>query len=204
MAYEIPYHRHPNFRPVNDLMPGNAESEDPVEFDLAPAWGADLARIRSIITASLGLVQEQDWGPAIQAAVIASFDTGGAAFVNTIEAVRGLRIPAAMAVRAGLLVEMPKVAGTNKPDYDAKVAITTGLAFSRICGAVPAMAFHVATKIAEISQKAEGVVADSRFFAQPSGSGGTGTSAAPATTAGSARPTSRRRGTAGKPGRTAK
>jgi hypothetical protein len=201
MAYDIPYHRHPGFRPPNDLLPGNDSSENPVEFDLAPAWGGDLARIRSIMSASIGLVNENDWSPATQAAVIAAFETGAPAYVNTVEAVRGLTIPAAMAFRAGLITDLPKVPGTLNPDPAAKVAVTTGVAFSRICGAVPAMALAVAMKIMEISAKSEAIVADSRFFVQPSGSGGTGTPEAAATTAGSARPTPRRRGTAGKAGR---
>jgi len=201
MAFDIPYHRHPGFRPINDLVPGNDNADNPVEFDLAPAWGADLARIKSIVLASLGLTQTSDWSPEIQAAVIAAFDSGAKAFVNTVEAIRGLTIPAVMAVRAGLLVEVPKVPGTLTPDPGAKVPVTTGLAFSLICGAVPAMALHVATKIAEISQKTE---VDPRFFVQPSGSGGTVTRDTPATTAGSAPATSRRRGTAGKRSRRTK
>lgn len=199
--YSIPYHRCPDFRPISDVIPGNQSAANPVSFDLAPAWGPDLARIRSIITASIGLVQEAEWSPSIQAAVIAAFESGAPAFVNTVEAVRGLTVPAVMALRAGLIRELPKVPGTNNPDDTAQVPITSGFDFSRICGAVPAMALHVAMKIMEISEKAE---VDPRIFAQPSGSGGTGTPAATATTVPSAPATSRRRGTAGKPSPVAK
>ncbi len=199
--HKIPYHRFPNFRPGIDLIPGNDAADNPVEFDLAPAWGPDLARIRSIVTASIGLTQDAEWSAQIQNMVIAAFETGAPAFVNTVEAVRGLTIPAAMALRAGLIQEMPKVPGTLTPDYDQHVPVTSGLAFSKICGAVPAMALIVAMKIMEISAKTE---VDPRFFVQPSGSGATAMPAATATGAGSAPSTSRRRGTAGKGSRKAK
>lgn len=198
--YHVPYHRHPGFRPLNALVPGNDVADNPLEFDLAPAWGPDLARIRSIITASLGLSQEADWSDQVQQVVISSFEHGAPAFINTIEAIRGLTIPAGMARRAGLITDanMPVKPGTKQVDADAPVAVTTGYQFSRICGALPAIALHVATKIAEISQKAEGI--DPRFFAQPSGSGGNGMQAATAGTAASARRTPRRRGTAANAG----
>jgi hypothetical protein len=61
--YHIPYHGHPGFRPLNELVPGNNVADDPVEFDLAPAWGPDLARIRSIITASPGPGPRTPTGP---------------------------------------------------------------------------------------------------------------------------------------------
>lgn len=197
MAYQIPYHRNPGFRPVNDLIPGNATSDNPLEFDLAPAWGPDLARIRSIIHASLGLTQGAEWGDDIQRSVIASFEHGAAAFVNTVEAVRGLTVPAAMAFRAGLITEQdyPTLPGTKTLDHQAQVAVRTGLAFSRICGAVPAMAIHVAMQIAEISAKSE-AVQDPRFFGQPSGSGGTVTRQRKRSAARAASRTSRRRETA--------
>lgn len=204
MAYDIPYHRHPNFRPVDDLIAGNSNADNPVEFDLVPAWGADLARIRSIVHASMGLVQGAEWGDDIQRSVIASFGHGAPAFINCVEAIRGLTVPAAMGLRAGLIQELPMVPGTTTPNPTMKIPVTTGLAFSKVCGAVAAMALHVAMKIAEISAQGD-AIQDGRFFVQPSGSGPTGTPAPSPTTAAAASPTSRRRGTAGKRGgRTAK
>ena len=41
------------FRPVNDLVPGNATADRPLEFDLVPAWGADLARVIGCVEADL-------------------------------------------------------------------------------------------------------------------------------------------------------
>ncbi len=199
MAYQIPYHRSPKFRPTNDLIPGNDKSDNPVEFDLAPAWGADLARIRSIIAGSMGLSQDQDWSPAVQQAVTAALETGGAAFVNTVEAVRGLTVPAAMAVRAGIITAVPVVPGTSTPDPGAPVPVVSGFHFSRICGAVPAMALHVALEIMGISAKSE---VDPRLFVQPSGSGGTGTPAATAGPVKGAQRRPRRRGTAANGGST--
>jgi len=186
MAYAIPYHRH-TFRPVNDQLAGNATADNPVEFDICPAWGADWARIKSIIYASLGLAQDGVWSPEVQHAVIAAFDSGAQAFVNTVEAIRGL-----MAVRAGILPDIPK-----GQSADTQVPVTTGVQFSRICGAVPVIALQVASEIAKLSQEAEAV--DPRFFAQPSGSGGRGTKKKRRSTASSARSTSRRQGTAANP-----
>jgi hypothetical protein len=203
MSYSIPYTRCPGFRPVNDLVPGNEFSDNPVEFDLAPAWGADLARVRSIITASIGLGQNGDWSPEVQKAVISSFEHGAPAFINTIEAVRGLTVPAVMAHRAGIIPSVPHKPGTTTPDYDLQVPIVTGRQFSRVCGAVPAMALNVAIKISQLTSEAQAAT-DTRFFEQPSGSGGTGTRPRTAGNATAARTTTRRRGTAGKRGKTAK
>lgn len=187
MAFEVPYSTD-TFRPViDDIVPGNATADDPLEFDIAPAWGGDLARLKSVVFATVGLAQDGDWSPATQAAVIKAFETGAVAFVNTITAIRGLRIPAAMAIRAGILV------GTPPGGPGAKVQVTTGEQFSRICGALTGTALHVATAIIKLSGKNE---VDPRLFVQPSGSGGQGTQPARTSTAGSARSKSRRRGTA--------
>jgi hypothetical protein len=198
MAWHVPYTRH-TFRPVNDILPGNEHADHPVEFDIVPAWGGDLARIKSIVFASTGLIQERVWSPDVQEAVIKAFDTGGPAFIDTVTAVRGLTIPSIMAVRAGLILDPPtKVLenGQTVPDHDAPHAILNGLAFSRICGALPAMALHVASEIAKISDKAEQAM-DPRFFKQPSGSSSAATGAkGRGSNATTARRTSRRRGTA--------
>lgn len=197
MSYQIPYHR-TTFRPVNDLLPGNQDTDNPVEFDLAPAAGADLARIKSVVYATLGLVQGDAWTPDVQEAVIRAFDTGAPAFVNTVEAIRGLTIPAALALRVGIIQELPKHVPPGKsslePNPEAPVPVVSGLGFSKICGFVPAMALHVAMQIAEISQKTEAV--DPRFFGLPSGSGGPGTQDQKASTAGNARRRSKGKGTA--------
>lgn len=199
MAFHVPYHTK-TVTPPNDMVPGNLESDNPCQFDIAPAWGADLARIKSIVFAATGLVQIQDWSGPIQDAVIAAFGSGAPAYINTVTAIRGLTIPAAMAYRAGLLKDLPtKVleGGQVVPDPEAPYAVTSGVAFSMICGALPAMGLYVASEIASISEKAE---ADARFFGQPSGSGGTGTAnQAKASTAKTARRRSRRRGIAAKP-----
>jgi hypothetical protein len=198
MAYHVPYARD-TFKPTNDMIEGNETADNPVEFDIVPAWGGDLQRIKAIVYSAIGLVQSTDWTPEVQRAIAQSCDFGAAAFINTVTAIRGLTIPAVMALRAGLIPELPtKQDGTNiVPDPEAPYHVTTGIAFSRIAGALPAMALHVASRIGSISDKAE---MDPRFFTQPSGFGGTGTQdPAKDTTARTARRTSRRRGTAGKP-----
>lgn len=200
MSHQIPYHRD-TFRPLSDLVPGNETSDNPVEFDLAPAGGGDLARLKSVVFATTGLVQDGSWTPEVQEAVIRAFETGAPAFVNTVESIRGLTIPAALALRVGIIQELPKHVPPGKaqvePNPEAPIPVVSGLGFAKICGFVPLMAFHVAMKLVALSGKAEAI--DPRFFGQPSGSGGPGTAEATNTTAGSVRRRSRRRGTAAGP-----
>jgi hypothetical protein len=87
-------------------------------------------------------------------------------------------------------------------NYEAPVPVVSGLAFSKICGYVPAMALHVAMRLIDLSAKTEAV--DPRFFGQPSGSGGPGTAAVTTSTAGNVQRRSRRRETAGDPAPAAK
>ncbi len=196
MAFHVQYSGE-TFRPVNDQIPDNETSDNPVEFDIVPAWGPDLARVKSIVYAAAGLVQDKDWTPETQRAVIAAFETGAPAFLNTVTAIRGLTVPAAMALRAGVIDTLPIKAETGQPDRTAAVAIQNGRSFMRIVGALPAMGLHVAARIAALSNQAE---QDPRLFKQPSGSGTPETaSQAAGTTVAAARRRSRRRGTAARP-----
>lgn len=182
MALHLSYLTVKAFRPINDIVPGNQESSDPVEFDLLPAWGGDKARIKSLMFGVLGILGDS-WTDEMQQSVIAALDKGASeVFVRTVAAVRGLTIPAIMALRAGIL--------TKADDPDAKVAIRTGSDFSKIAQAIPGMAFHVAMEINKISDETQ---QDPRFFGQPSGSGGPATSANKITNAKGARRRSRRR-----------
>jgi len=204
MAYHVPYETDTVF-PPNDLVAGNETSDSRVEFDIVPAWGSDLARIKSIVYAASGLAQWRDWTPQMQESVIAAFDSGAPAFQNTVTTIRNLSIPSIMAKRAGLILEVPskvdETSGQIVPDPKAPYQVLTGLAFSMVVGALPAMGLFVASKIVDLSNKAE---ADPRLFGQPSGSGGPATaSRKKGSTAGTARPTSRRRGTAAKHSATA-
>lgn len=188
MAFTIPYSTE-TVRVPNFLIKGNETADAPVEFDIAPAWGADMARIKSVVVASAGLSSDEEWSPGVQNAVIKAFETGGSAFVNTVLAIRNLSIPMRMAIRAGIISAPAAGAAVDTP-----VPIVNGEQFSRIAGAIAGQAFWLAMKIVHLSGKQE---IDPRFFVQPSGSGGQGTSGRRTTTAGSAPKTSRRRGTAG-------
>lgn len=179
------------FKPIDAIVPGNSTADNPLEFDIVPPWGPDLARLKSVILAATGLVEESGWTPEVQAAVIAAFDTGASAFTNTVTAIRGLTIPARMALRAGVIREIPP--GGN---MDTPVPIVSGQQFSSIAGAVGGLALHVAFALVNLAGKQD---IDARFFVQPSGSGGPGTPKAKRSTAGNARPASRRRETAAGP-----
>jgi hypothetical protein len=204
MAHQIPYHGD-RYQPPNEVIPGNATSDSPVIFHLNAAWGADLARIRSVIQAIGGLADMTTWTPEQQDTVLKAFESAAGAFQNTVARIEGLTVPAAMALRAGLLTELPKRVpaggGEPQPDPDAPIPVTNGLAFGRIWAAPPVlpMALVVAMKIGELGTEAQ---IDPRFFAQPSGSGGPGTRKRTASTAKRVRPTSRRRGTADGPAKT--
>lgn len=174
------------YRPPNAVIPGNEESTTPVEFDLAPPEGQDLARIKSAALGLGGISVDIPWTAEAQQAVTAALQGGALAFVNTVRAVRNLTVPAGMAVRVGLLAakdvpqHVPVPGQPPVPDHEAPIPIRTGAEFSRICSFVPPLAMMVANEIADLAT-ATGI--DPRFFAPPSGSGGQGM---PAATDGSA------------------
>lgn len=185
--FEAPYST-ATIKIPNVLVPGNEESDNPLEFDIAPAWGPDIARLRSVMEASS--VVGGDWDPATQDTVVKAFQTSGGAFVNAVTAVRGLVVPFQMALRAGLVAAMQPSA---KPDQ--KIPVTTGADFSRISSDpnMLGISLFVAYEVMKLT-KANNV--DSRFFMQPSGSSGVGTGRRTRTIAGSARRTSKGPGTA--------
>jgi hypothetical protein len=170
MSYQIPYDSDV-YRPESDLIPGNEQADNPVEFDIVPAGGPDLARLKSVLYAAAGLSNERVWSPEMQAAVIAAFESGPGVFERTITGIRGFNVPAALAVRVGLIDKIPvraDGAGTVKPDPKAPVAINTGAEFSRIVGFQTALALALAFAIMKISRQVEQI--DPRLFVQPSGS----------------------------------
>lgn len=195
MAFNVPY-SNDTVRIPDAMVAGNSTADNPVEYDIVPAWGADLARLKSIMFASIHLADNSpNWAPDVQEAVIKACETGARAFANTVTKVRGLTVPVSMALRAGLISDEQAsqlVVGS--------VPITTGEQFTRIAGALAGHAFYVAMKIIELSGKQE---VDPRFFEPASGSGGQGTSKKQTSTARSARRGSRSKGTAGSPAQTA-
>lgn len=175
MSYQIPYESD-TFKPDNGLIPGNAEADNPVEFDLVPAGGADLARLKSVLYAAAGLANEGGWSPDMQAATVAAFDHGAGVFERTITGIRGYNIPAALAVRVGLLKELPKVAdaeGKVRPDPKAPVPVTNGYEFAKIAGFQTALALSVAFAVMKISKQVADL--DPRLFVRPSGLPSAGT-----------------------------
>lgn len=179
------------FRPGDDILPGNSTAAAPLEFDLAPAEGPDLARLKSIIVGTGGLTGDIPWTEAAQGIVVSSIVHGRDAYVNTVTAIRGLTVPAALALRAGLVDTegVPKKihrAGEDpRPDLEAPIAVRTGYAFAKVCGFMPGIAMTVAGKIAELTN-AQAI--DPRFFAPGFGSGEAATPAPKPTTAEPAQP----------------
>ncbi len=184
MAFQVHYARD-TFRPNDDLIPGNSTAHLPVEFDLCPAEGSDLARIKSLLVATSGFSADS-WTPALQEAVISAFDNGGQAFFNCIEAIRGMTIPAAMAKRVGIIPEIPTHvppgSSTPVPNNEQPIPVLTGRHFAVICGFANMLplTMQVTAEIAKLSNRTS---VDPRLFAQPSGSGGQATTATTHTTA---------------------
>ena len=65
MAVHIPF-AEDRWTPPNNVVPGNEDSPNPVTFILVPAEGPDLVRLKSVIYATLGLVQTSDWTGDVQ------------------------------------------------------------------------------------------------------------------------------------------
>lgn len=165
MAHEIPLTRSP-YKVDDAIIPGNSTSETPVIFHLSPAGGADLARIKSIVVATLGLTHDALWNADTQKTVAAAFQSAPNLFNDTVEEIEHLSVPCWMAKKKLLI---PNDKHKDFKD-DAQFPITTGVQFSIICGYVPGMAFVVAMEIAKLSKAAEEM--DARFFGRPSGSSG--------------------------------
>jgi hypothetical protein len=153
MSHTIPFTEE-TFKPL--CVKGNDTAENPVEFELCAVGGAAKARLKSMIIATSGLADLGEWSEAVQRSVIAAFETGAGVFAEGVTAVRGLKVPAALALKIGLIAEIPKGL-----DRKSEVAVLTGLEFSRVCGYWPILSFEVAMAIARISGQAD---IDPRFF----------------------------------------
>jgi hypothetical protein len=179
MSHEIPF-RQAKFQPPDAVLKGNSTSPTPVVFHLSPAGGADLARIKSIIVATIGLTSMGDWSPETQQSVISSFTSGESLYDRTVDLIENLTIPAPLARKVGIPVDPPTL---------EKVPVTTGAQFTKIAGYVSSLALLVAFEIAKLSRELDEL--DPRFFEQPSGSISPAT---PARTSGTAGRVGRRRG----------
>ena len=197
MSHQIPY-EDGTYRPDDSLIPNNTRSDNPVEFGIAPAGGSDLARLKSVLYASAGLTNEGIWSPDMQAAVIGAFETGADVFTRCVTWIRGFTVPAALAVRVGLLQKVPAVAdadGKVRPDPKAPIPITTGAEFSKVAGFQTALSLGLAFEIMKISRQVNTL--DARLFVQPSGSSSPGTPDAPTGSVTTAQKRHGRRETAG-------
>lgn len=177
MAYQQPYVQD-TFRPTTDQgMPGNENDPNPVEFDLAPAQGEDIAHIKSMLVATIGLTSDNiTWTEEAQNAIVSAFRTGAPAFISTVEAVRNYSVPAVLAKRVGFIQDYPTFtpAGTNtpQPNKQAKIPILSGLAWSKVCGFNLGLSLHLCRAIMDLTRQSG---TDIRFFEPPSGSGSLGT-----------------------------
>jgi hypothetical protein len=194
------------YTPDDETIPGNSTAVNPVQFDISPAQGPDMARLKSLIYADFGLTHATNWSPETQEAVIKAFETAGPVFQNTVSGVRGLAVPAALAVKVGILGAMPTKVDPQDPnrrvpDREQAVPVSNGLDFSRVQGYFPVLALRVGMAIMNLNGQAP--KQDQRFFEQPSGSGGRKTRKRTPGNVPAAQSRSRRRETAGESGQTA-
>lgn len=185
--HEIPF-RQDTFIPPDEIIKGNSTSQTPVKFHLSPAGGPDLARIKSVIVATVGLTSPIDWSPETQQSVIAAFTNGESLYIRTVDRIENLYAPRALAVKCGLIAP-------NEQTEAEKIPITDGAKFTLVAGYMSSLALLVAFEIAKLSKELDAL--DNRFFGPPSGSGTPATPAGPSGTAGRARGRRGKRATAG-------
>jgi hypothetical protein len=154
MPFTIPFHRLPGFRPKTSI-PGNDISDAPVTFDLSMAAGPDHARLKSLLSATAGLASPlQQWTPDVQRAVTEALRSSSQLFVDTVDKIVGLSVPAVLARRLSLVVD------ASRKDDDP-VPIESGHAFARVAPYFPALALEIGFEIMSLTVK--GAV-DPRFF----------------------------------------
>lgn len=199
MAFTIPFTRN-TFRPPDTIIPGNSTDPAPVEFTLDPAGGADVARISALVYGDIGLILAAGDMSLNSQQIIQALESSRGVFIQTVVAITGLTVPAILAVKVGILQALPKQPNTTVDDPTAKIPISNGAEFDKVAPYMSALAMLVAFEIGKLTTDLDNK-ADPRFFVPPSGSGRTGTRAKATSTATGARPTSRRRATAGSPTR---
>ena len=182
MAYHVPFTEEEY---VPHSITGNRDAAAPVRFWLSAPAGPDLARLKSIIFATGGLGQDAEWTEQLARDTAAAFVHGADVFVKTVDRIEGLTVPAAMAIKAGLLQDDPKTPIRR----DTPIAIDTGAKFARVCGWLTLLAFEISLEVARLSREVD---ADPRFFGSPTTSPKTATA-----TSGSAPSAAKRRGPRG-------
>lgn len=165
MSHQIPFNEE-TYRPKS--IKGNVDADKPVEFDLSQVGGADLVRLKQIIFAFAAVGMVDDYTPEVSRNVCEALNAGPGVFIHGIDAIRHFTIPAALAVKAGVLKELGEL------DRKAAVPITTGADFARIVGYQMVLGLELAMEIGRISDEGE---MDPRFFGSPITSHKTGSTA---------------------------
>lgn len=189
MSHHIPFNEE-TYRPKSLL--GNDTADNPVEFELSQVGGPDLVRLKQILFAlgAVGMVVE--FTPELSRNCCEALTAAPGLFARGVDAIRNFTVPAAMAVKAGVLKELGSL------DRKAPVPITTGADFARIAGYQTVLALEIALRISAISEEGE---IDPRFFVSPITSRTTDSTASGSSRSGvvmGVRPTRARRATAGK------
>lgn len=155
MAYQIAFSQE-TFRPKT--IEGNETALDPVEFDLSAVQGPSLALLKGLMFGSAFLSFSMQPSEKDLQSAAAGLASAGPAFVEGVDAVRGLTIPDNLARRLGL----------RKADdpSTAPFAVTTGPQFARVAMVDPALGFEVGFKIVLMSEQ-HGAGIDPRLFGLP-------------------------------------
>ncbi len=188
MSHHVPFNQE-TYRPKS--IRGNATADRPVEFDLSQVGGADLVRLKALMYALGAIAYVEQWTPDVQQNSVESFRNGPEVFVNGIDAIRNYYVPAALAKKAGVLLELPLGEDGKTPDGKKLVAIVDGAQFAKISGFQTVLALEVAMRIATISNEGD---VDPRFFDSSITSRGMPTPAGDSGRSGIARSARRKRG----------
>src|SRR5262245_5917238 len=137
VAYRIPFHQE-TFIPESSIAE-NRSNDRPVAFELSMAAGPDHARLKSILFATMGLLNtgETGWSPEMQAAVAEAFRNGPQLFTNTVGRIDNLTAPAALCRRLSMPI-------SDKAKDEDDIPITDGYQFAKVAPYMPSLALEVA------------------------------------------------------------
>jgi hypothetical protein len=166
MAYRVPFHQE-TFRAE---VPG----DETLEFDLSAVSAASLVLLKGLVAGTAHLTFNRNPSGEDITKAASCLKLCGPAFIEGVDAVRGLAVPDALARRVFLRE-------SDQKDTD-DFTIRTGAQFARIAPYLPAVALQIGFKLITMSGE-EGAGMKPEYFGLPSGSPAT-----PASQSGTAAP----------------
>jgi hypothetical protein len=153
MAYRVPFHQ--------ETFTAEVPGDERVEFDLSAVSSSSLVLLKALMAGMASLAFLRDPGGDETKRASEQLKSVGPAFVEGVDAVRGLTVPDALARRV-LLRE------TDSKETD-DVPVKTGAQFARVAPYLPAIALQVGFKLIRLSGE-EGAGIKPDYFGLCSGS----------------------------------